>query len=197
LCDSFHLVGKAIQVSEEHTFIIFWFCRITEETKCTLVDIIKEQRTKYLDSSKDNTYRITVRRNEIWKDAAIQSFKWPFNESKHLRITFLGEPAVDDGGPKREFFMLFMNSLSSQGSLFEGPVGRRVLRHNTSALDQNMYKIVGKIIALSVIHGGPGPAFLADSVVNYIFRGGKLFHVYIEDVPDEFVQAILKKVMRN
>lgn len=160
-----------------------------------LVDIVNEHRRKYLDSDRHNTYRITVRRNEIWKDA-IQSLKRSFNESKHLRFTFLGEPAVDDGGPKREFFMLFMNSLNSQESLFEGPLDRRVLRHNTSALDKDVYKIVGKIIALSVIHGGPGPTFLSKSVLNYIFREGKLFDVYIEDIPDETVQALLEKVCR-
>ncbi len=166
---------------------------VTEETRI-LVDVIEEHRNKYLDRDKDNTYRITVRRNEIWKDS-IQSFKRSFDESKHLRFTFLGEPAVDDGGPKREFFMLFLNSLNSQENLLEGPLDKRVLRHNTSALDKNVYKSIGKIIALSVIHGGPGPAFLAKSVVNYIFRSGTTFNVYIEDVPDQSIQALLNKVI--
>ncbi len=125
------------------------------EGTCGLVDIIEKHRSKSLDQDVDNTYGITVRHSEIWKDA-IQSFKWYFDESKHLRFTFLGEPAVNDGGPKREFIMLFINCLNSHESLFEGPLNRRVLKHTTSALDKRLYKIVGKIIAFSVIHGGPG-----------------------------------------
>ena len=156
--------------------------------------MLQEHRKNYLDDDKGNTYRITVRRSEIWKDA-IQSFKRYFDVSKHLRIAFLGEPAVDDGGPRREFFMLFMNSLNSQESLFEGPLDKRVLRHNTRALDKDVYKIVDKIIALSVVHGGPGPTFLADSVINYIFKDGNPIVVTkVEDIPDESIRAKLKKV---
>jgi hypothetical protein len=30
--------------------------------------------------------------------------KWNLTANTPIRIVFLGEPAVDDGGPKREFF---------------------------------------------------------------------------------------------
>ena len=36
----------------------------------------------------------------------IFSLRAGFNEQKHLRVRFIGEPAVDEGGPRREFFML-------------------------------------------------------------------------------------------
>ena len=124
--------------------------------------------------------------------------KMPFNPSSVTlasTLAFLGEPAVDDGGPRREFFMLFMNSLNSQESLFEGPLDKRVLRHNTRALDKDVYKIVGKIIALSVVNGGPGPIFWADSNINYIFKDGNPIVVTkVEDIPDESIRAKLKKV---
>ena len=58
-----------------------------------------------------------------------------------------------------------------------------------------MYKIVGKIIALSVVHVGPGPTFLADSIINYIFKDGNPIVVTkVEDIPDESIRAKLKKV---
>lgn len=56
-----------------------------------------------------------------------------FDEKKHIRVRFVGEPAVDEGGPRREFFMLLMNAIANSGSLLQGPPNRRVLRHNTSA----------------------------------------------------------------
>ena len=48
--------------------------------KDTLVDVPQEHRKNYLDDDKGNTYRITVRRSEIWKDA-IQSLKRYFDVS--------------------------------------------------------------------------------------------------------------------
>lgn len=89
--------------------------------------------------------------------------------------------------------MLFMSSLNWQESLLEGPRDRRIMRHNTKALDDDVYRTIGKIVALSIIHGGPGPVFLAESVVNYLFDG-KQVKVQIGDIPDVSIQDKLKKV---
>ena len=48
--------------------------------------------------------RINVRRKEVFKDYLAISQKPWFNNKRLLKITFVGEPAVDDGGPSREFF---------------------------------------------------------------------------------------------
>ena len=47
--------------------------------------------------------RVTVRRNHLWSDfsRARSDYYSPLNT---IKITFSGEPAIDDGGPKREFF---------------------------------------------------------------------------------------------
>ena len=53
-------------------------------------------------------------------------------------------------------------------------------------IDNNVLIVVGKIIALSVVHGGPGPTFLADYIINYIFKDGNPIVVKkVEDIPDE------------
>ena len=44
-----------------------------------------------------------------------------------------GEPGIDEGGPKHEFFMLLLNAISNNSSLLDGSPTRRVLRHNTTA----------------------------------------------------------------
>lgn len=100
-------------------------------------------------------FRITVRRSNIWEDTH-RALKHTFDEKKHVRITFLGESAVDGGGPRREFFMLLMNAIKENNSLLDGPSVSRVLRHNTAALQEELYLCMGKMIALSVVHGGPG-----------------------------------------
>ena len=48
--------------------------------------------------------RINVRRKEVFNDYLTISKKPWFNNKQLLKITFVGEPAVDDGGPRREFF---------------------------------------------------------------------------------------------
>ena len=37
---------------------------------------------------------------------------------KHLKVTFIGEPAVDAGGPLREYFHLLLRELAENSSLF-------------------------------------------------------------------------------
>ena len=48
--------------------------------------------------------RINVRRKEVFNDYLTASQKQWFNNKRLFKITFVGEPAVDDGGPRREFF---------------------------------------------------------------------------------------------
>ena len=55
-----------------------------------------------VDSSKKT--RISVRRKSMFQDyIEARKKKW-FNSRQPLKVTFIGEPAIDDGGPLREFF---------------------------------------------------------------------------------------------
>ena len=47
--------------------------------------------------------RLSVRRKNIWDDLKKAARK-RIAPTNNLKIVFLGEPAIDDGGPKREFF---------------------------------------------------------------------------------------------
>ena len=47
--------------------------------------------------------RLSVRRKNIWDDLKKAARK-RIGPTNNLKIVFLGEPAIDDGGPKREFF---------------------------------------------------------------------------------------------
>ena len=49
------------------------------------------------------TIRVTVRRKMVWEDFKRARYRY-YQPDKLLKVTFAGEPAVDDGGPKREFF---------------------------------------------------------------------------------------------
>ena len=65
---------------------------------------------KCINNLKDNAIksememvRITVRRKMVWEDFKRARYRY-YQPDRVLKVTFAGEPAVDDGGPKREFF---------------------------------------------------------------------------------------------
>ena len=81
-----------------------------------------------------------------------------FYSKKPLRVTFEGKPAVDDGGPNREFFTILLRELLSPSAtprLFEGRNNIILPLHNTDALQSNLYKVAGRIVVALIIHGGP------------------------------------------
>ena len=90
--------------------------------------MIKQHRANFLYEDDFNVHRITVRRGHILDDTLVALCS-NFDEKKHIRVRFLGEPAVDEGGPRREFFMLLMGAIANSSSLLDGPPNRRVLRH--------------------------------------------------------------------
>ena len=95
----------------------------------TIEEVIKQHRAEIIKDA-EKTHRITVRRSHIFEDA-IDGLHG-FDEGRQIRVTFLNEPAVDDGGLRREFFMLLMGDIGNNSSLLDGPSDRRILRHNTS-----------------------------------------------------------------
>lgn len=52
----------------------------------------------------EDRQNIVVRRRHVWQDAKRALGRVNFNECIGLNISFVGEPAVDAGGPLREFF---------------------------------------------------------------------------------------------
>ena len=146
-----------------------------------------------LSTDKDDIFRLKVRRKHIWEDA-LDYFRRGIPTSKHLRVTFFGEPAVDAGGPLREFFRLVLGELSRNNSLFCGVKTARAPLHNVIALSKKTFKYVGCMLAASLINGGPAPGFFADFVADYIVYGIDKVKVNVQDVIDPGMKEKLIKV---
>ena len=58
-----------------------------------------------------------------------------------------------------------------------------------------LYLYIGKIIALSIVHGGPGPVFFSPVIVDYLFGGMSALSASINDIPDESLQIKVRKVL--
>ena len=140
--------------------------------------------------------RVVVRRKHVFADA-MHYFKNSVNYSKYIRVSFIGEPAVDDGGPLREFLHLLVGEIAQNNSLFAGKEDCRVPVPNMLELAKGTYKYVGSMLAVSLLYGGPAPSFFAPSTAQYIIRGGldKMQHsASIFEVPENDICLKLQKV---
>ena len=106
----------------------------------------------------------------------------------------VGEPAVDAGGPLREFFHHIISEIAENNSLFCGITTARIPRHNVVELEKKTYYYVGVVSALSLIHGGPAPQFFSDSVADYIVNGIEGVNPVIGEVPDDEIRKSLDEV---
>ncbi|XP_016400282.1 G2/M phase-specific E3 ubiquitin-protein ligase-like [Sinocyclocheilus rhinocerous] len=64
---------------------------------------------------------------------------------------------------------------------------------SVTAVREDEYFLAGKMIAVSIVHGGPVPHFLSKDVVNYIV-GQPSFSATLKDVTDEGVVKVLQEI---
>ena len=151
-------------------------------SSATHEDILKEHARKVINSNKlGDRQRLIVRRKHIWSDVKRAMSQASFRHDVGLNITFVGESAVDFGGPLRELFRILWESLRSDNSLFIGKDTARIPNHNSVALQQKDFIIIGECIALALVYGGSVPQFLSQAVVSYLFD---------EPIGDDVVQDI-------
>ena len=63
-----------------------------------------------------------------------------------------------------------------------------------TVVQDEMYLYIGRMMALSILHGGPGPVFFAPAIIDYLFDGTSGVKVTIADVPDKHIQSQIRKV---
>ncbi|XP_065908980.1 G2/M phase-specific E3 ubiquitin-protein ligase-like [Dysidea avara] len=156
--------------------------------------LLKKHGSEVLSDDKDDVFRLKVRRRHIMEDS-LQYFKRGIPVSKHLRVTFLGEPAVDAGGPLREFFRLLLREISNNNMLFCGEETARVPIHNILELSKQTFRYVGQIIGSSLLNGGPSPGFFADFIADYIVFGIEKVQVRVQDVVDPKMKSKLTELL--
>ena len=127
-----------------------------------------------------------MRRKHVFEDA-LHRFKSGLDLKKHVCVTFVGE-----GGPLREFLFLLMGQIARNNSLLCGSETKRVPQHNMHELGKRTYYFIGMMIAASLIHSGPAPAFFTGAVADYIVYGK--VKAAPEDVPDNVIREKLRRV---
>ena len=136
---------------------------------------------------------ISVRRHHIWKDSLCMFARPSFDAQKQIHVSFVGEEAVDVGGPRREYWRLLMKSIANSSALFDGPEECKVIAHNFTAQQQRHFYFAGVMISCCVLQGGPGFPFLAPSIYSYI-SGMSTVIPTVEEVVDFEVRSFLSEV---
>lgn len=147
-----------------------------------------------IGSDEEDCQRIHIRRSHLFSDA-MRAFSRPtFNVSKMLKVIFIGDTSVDEGGPRREFFQLLMKEAFSVSGLFAGWPDSVVPIHNVAAVTSNEYYVVGKMIATSLVQGGQPPVCFAPAIAEYLVYDKIRSEPNMNDIYDHSVREKLEKV---
>lgn len=139
-----------------------------------------------------------INRSTVWEGALRGFRRNTYSPTKRISVKFTddvgdSEGAVDIGGPRREFLRLLMKHLQTS-CLFIGPENQKHLCLNSSAVRSDDYFIAGRAIAVSLVHGGPPPRFLATELYDALVRGPENVTCDFQKIPDEDLKSKLEKI---
>ena len=143
--------------------------------------------------------KLEVDEDYLIEDAVAYYKSIQFDPSCPLRITFRGQPAIDSGGVLRHFYSDLFEGLV-QGKLlllFEGEEAHKVPSYQPQAVMTGMFEMVGKMIAHSLVQGGPGFPCLALLCFYYLVTGDVMCafaYCDVWDIPDPSSRNIVLQV---
>lgn len=156
--------------------------------------IMQQHQMKVINQDPDEFQRINVRRSKLFADAFRAFARHTFDVSKMLRVVFIAEPPVDDGGPQREFYQLVIKAVFTSG-LFSGWPHNVVPLHNVEAVTSNTYFIIGKMIATSLVQGEPPPLCFAAAIADYLIYDEIKSGPCIDDIPNHTIRQKVQQVL--
>ena len=141
------------------------------------------------DLTYDNISKFNVSRNHLWESARRGCSKKSFSPKNKISVKFtddigVSEGAVDLGGPTREFLSLLIKHIN-RSSMFIGDDGNKFITCLSKNLLTGDYCLAGKVVAMSLVHGGPGPESFSSILFNSIATNPRSIDVKITDVYDE------------
>ena len=145
---------------------------------------------------------VTVDEKTALADAMLVYKNPAFDETRPLTIKFGNQPALDVGGPKREFFTRVFQELTHDDNslhldLFEGPPDRLMPRYSAPLVYSGVFNAVGKMIAHSIVQCGIGFPHLSPPAYWYLITGDvskAVGYCCIADVKDVQAAAIIERV---
>lgn len=130
----------------------------------TLEEVI-ERIQRNFSSDKE---KVKVDEDDVLNNALAYCKDGKFDAKKKLRVIYKGQPAADTGGVTRQVFTQVLQEMSQQffhGDTFKTPI------YNSNIVVSGIMKLVGTIIAHSILQGGPGLPVFSPSVYYYLATG--------------------------
>ena len=156
--------------------------------------IIMQHQARVIASNDDEDIQsVRVRRCNILSDSLRQFSRKSFDVSRMIKVNFIGEEAVDLGGPRREFFHLLMREFF-QSQYFAGYPDHVIPLHNVEAVVDNKFYTFGKMIATCIVQGGEVPVCFAKPVADYMVNREVSSPTNLDDIPDYDVKDCLTQV---
>ncbi|NXL26404.1 G2E3 ligase, partial [Setophaga kirtlandii] len=142
------------------------------------------------------TTRLNINAENIW-NSALKGFRQRvFSPTNTIEINFSNcknrSKTNTSSASKHHFFQVLMLHLQNS-SLFEGSFGKN-LSLDFQALKENLYFEAGKMIAVSLVHGGPPPGFFSKTLFKCLVYGPENAKPVLEDVADVDVAQTIKTI---
>ena len=107
-----------------------------------------------------------------WLEAAVSFYKHnKFNKQAPVRILIRGQPGIDTGSVRRQFFRIVFSRFADPSSplyLFEGLQNRLKPAYKASVLSSGLLKIFRTLVAHSFLLDGQGFPYLAEYCFYYL-----------------------------
>ena len=158
-----------------------------------LVHALQLHANRVLNRDEEVCQRINVRRSDVFQDGIHACGRPSFDASKCLKVHFIGEPAVDQGGPRREFFRLFLSEVGQISGMFHGWPDYLSPVSNLQAVANKTFLTCGKVLASMIVQGGQAPRF-STPIADFIVYGEVCCPENLEYIPDMEIQEKLKRV---
>ncbi|NWU91264.1 G2E3 ligase, partial [Upupa epops] len=155
--------------------------------------ILKELRNQV----NTKTTRLNINTENFW-NSALKGFRQRnFSPTNTIQIQFTNcknesKLGTSASSKRKHFFRLLMRYLQNS-SLFEGSSAKN-LALDFQAVKDNLYFEAGKMIAVSLVHGGTPPGFFSKTLFNCLIYGPENVKPALEDVADIDVAQRVKMI---
>ena len=153
-------------------------------TDISLDTLLMMHSEEMIDANRD--VFLTLNRQELWQRATCfykATKNSPEKLGRNLVVVLEEEEGIDAGALRGYFFERLLQEINER--LFEGSVFRRVPKKDSELLCY--FELAGRMIAHSVLQGGPSLDCLCPAVVATVLSCGELENaieeIMVEDIP--------------
>ena len=142
----------------------------------SLGEALQENCTKF--SRGTDRLNFYIQKSKVWRQVP-NEMQDNNVKTTQMTVRFIGEHAIDTGGPTREMFTIAFKQVAHSG-ITRGEVPNLTFMHDQQALKNCYFKVLGQLVALSLLKCGIAPHFFCPIIAHYII--GKEYKPVFSDL---------------